>query len=207
MVHDRGGRHRYSVRGLGVFVVIHLRPLPNDHPGNSRLTLQAIEFAACEVFGVDRAVLRVPFGSRKVQHMRFLIWLVARQYTVLSFPQIGLHFDKDHSSVQHGVYTIKEKIADDPNWLDLKRQLENQLQLRGFDMGKDGGRIRVEDDQYYRPRVYDNMTDRERRIAGACFTAGSEGEQFPTTGAQNFREEQVAIDAYHAGKLYAASLA
>lgn len=69
------------------------------------------------------------------------------------------------------------------------------------------GRIRVEDPQFYQPRRYRNMTDRERSIAASCFRAGREGAQFPWTGAANLQEETAALDAYEAGKAYAASLA
>jgi hypothetical protein len=67
-------------------------------------------------------------------------------------------------------------------------------------------RIRVETEQFYQPHRYNDMTERERTIARACFHAGREGAEFPWTGAQNIQEERVALAGYEWGKAYTASL-
>jgi hypothetical protein len=64
-------------------------------------------------------------------------------------------------------------------------------------------RIRVEDPQFYQPRQYNEMTERERVVARAYFLAGMEGG-YPDI-ARGMAEEIIATDAYEAGRAYKAS--
>ena len=70
--------------------------------------LRDIEAAVCFRFGTDLDELRSPRRSRTYTRPRYYIFLLAREFTSLSLPQIGNRYDRDHTTVMHGIKRIKE---------------------------------------------------------------------------------------------------
>lgn len=70
-----------------------------------------------EVSKVVSVITRVPlvdlYGERrtnKVSHARWIVWYIARNCLLKSYPAIGQCFNKDHTTVMHGVKQMQRMI-------------------------------------------------------------------------------------------------
>jgi len=67
--------------------------------------------AVCDVTGYSAAELLGDCRSRELMTPRHVAISVAKEVTGRSFPEIGRHFKRDHSSVFHAVRAIAEQRA------------------------------------------------------------------------------------------------
>lgn len=75
-----------------------------------RYTFDEITEACCRSFDVSRQAVRSRRKDRRLAHCRFAIWMIARERTFLSYPQIGRLSRRDHSTVVHGIQQAKELL-------------------------------------------------------------------------------------------------
>lgn len=69
-------------------------------------------------YGVPKIDIESDRREAKVVHARHVCFWLAKELTLLSYPQIGMAMRRDHSTVMHGVKAI-----------EAKRQSEELLQL------------------------------------------------------------------------------
>ena len=69
--------------------------------------MERIIRATCTVTGLTRNELLSGRRSREFVHARHIAMYLAREYTTLSFPQIGRAMNKDHTTV----YYVANKMA------------------------------------------------------------------------------------------------
>ena len=89
----------------------------------SPVTVRQCMAAACEYYGVRVDDVT---GTRRFKYIsipRHVGMFLARRLTAKSFPQIGLQFEKDHTSVMHAV----QKVASDPDMLEAAREICSNL--------------------------------------------------------------------------------
>jgi len=97
-------------------------------PGRQSLvTYDAIVGAVCERFGLRPADLASRRRSRHVALPRQVAMYLCRRMLNASFPHLGELFQRDHSTVIHGVTTIEHRVKDDPSFLLTVEQLENSI--------------------------------------------------------------------------------
>ncbi len=95
---------------------LHLRGV------EKRITVDEIQKAACEHFGLKQADLLSPGRARALARPRQAAMWLAKQLTTRSLPDIGKRFGgRDHTTVLHAVRRIDELRALDPQ---LARDLE-----------------------------------------------------------------------------------
>lgn len=82
-------------------------------PKGSLPTLRAITAAAIRVLDVCPETLTSRSRELHVSRPRWIVWLLAHKRSGLSLNQIGLFFDRDHSSVLHGVRQMGHRMAKD----------------------------------------------------------------------------------------------
>lgn len=73
-------------------------------------TLEAIQEAVCVVNGVTKADLLSSSRSVPVVRARQLAMYIARELTPLSLAEIARGFDRDHSTVSHGISAVAAKL-------------------------------------------------------------------------------------------------
>lgn len=93
-----------------------LEPEPLQIPiPNQRVTLREIESAICTRWPyLTREILESPQRRRSVARPRQIAYYLARQITPLSLPQIGRRFNRDHSTILHGVRRVAALVESNP---------------------------------------------------------------------------------------------
>jgi chromosomal replication initiator protein len=103
---------------------------PHLRGGEKRVTVDDIQKAAAEHFGLKQADLISERRNRAIARPRQAAMWLAKQLTTRSLPDIGRRFGgRDHTTVLHAVRRIEELKANDPQ---LTRDLETLTRkLRG----------------------------------------------------------------------------
>jgi chromosomal replication initiator protein len=103
---------------------------PTLHGGERRVTVDEIQKATADHFGLKQADLISERRTRVVARPRQAAMWLAKQLTTRSLPDIGRRFGgRDHTTVLHAVRRIEELRAGDPQ---LARDLETLVRkLRG----------------------------------------------------------------------------
>jgi chromosomal replication initiator protein len=103
---------------------------PHLRGGEKRVTVDEIQKATSEHFGLKQADLISPGRARALARPRQAAMWLAKQLTTRSLPDIGRRFGgRDHTTVLHAVRRIDELRAEDPQ---LARDLETLTRkLRG----------------------------------------------------------------------------
>jgi chromosomal replication initiator protein len=95
---------------------------PHLRGGEKRITIDEIQKATCEHYGLKQADLNAPGRARAVARPRQAAMWLAKQLTTRSLPDIGRRFGgRDHTTVLHAVRRIEALRADDAQ---LARDLE-----------------------------------------------------------------------------------
>ena len=77
-------------------------------------TLRDIEAAVCARFGLTPEILRGPKKQRGIARPRQIVMFLAREMTPLSYPQIGAHFHRHHTTVLSGERRIRALMTERP---------------------------------------------------------------------------------------------
>jgi len=78
---------------------------------DSILTLGDIEATVATFFGITPADIHSSRRTRTVSAARTVAMFLARRHTQMSFPEIGRHMGKNHSSVVLGVQRMEKRLA------------------------------------------------------------------------------------------------
>jgi chromosomal replication initiator protein len=78
-----------------------------------RVTAETVMAVTAGYYGITTVELSGRRGMNTVAHARQVAMYLCRELTELSLPQIGDEFDRDHTTVMHGVRKIRGLIACD----------------------------------------------------------------------------------------------
>jgi chromosomal replication initiator protein len=116
--------HRYEITvDAAREVLASLRPAP--HP--ARITYDGILAVVCERFGLRPSDLASRRRSRHIALPRHVAMYLCRRLLNASFPRLGELFQRDHSTVIHGVTSIEQRVKRDPSFLLTVEQLEDAI--------------------------------------------------------------------------------
>ena len=97
------------------------------------ITVRDIQLTVARNFGVDPKEFFSSCRAHDVTGPRQIAMMLSREYTKHSLPRLGKWFDRDHTTVLHGVREAKKRVESDPE-LAAKVQsirwvlIENYLQ-------------------------------------------------------------------------------
>jgi chromosomal replication initiator protein len=112
---------------LAVQVLDELYP-PSLQAGASRLTVETIQDATAEAFGLTRDELLSPSRAARLTWPRQLAMYLAREHTGETLPAIGAHFGgRNHTTVMHACRRTAERLAADPEAHEVVRRLTERL--------------------------------------------------------------------------------
>ncbi len=94
---------------------------------SSRVTYDAIVAAVCERFGLRPGDLASRRRSRHIALPRHVAMYLCRRLLNASFPHLGELFQRDHSTVMHGVMSIERRVRGDASFLLTVEQLEDAI--------------------------------------------------------------------------------
>lgn len=63
----------------------------------------------------------------EIMEPRHVAMFLARRCTLQSFPQIGRALHRDHTTVQHGVHRVRQRIAAEPEFAALVDRLATTI--------------------------------------------------------------------------------
>jgi chromosomal replication initiator protein len=114
---------------LATQVLDELYP-PTLQAGAASPTVEAIQDATAEAFGLTREELLSPSRAARLAWPRQVAMYLAREHTGETLPAIGAHFGgRNHTTVMHACRRAAERLAADPEALEIVRRLTERLTL------------------------------------------------------------------------------
>ncbi|TXH32078.1 MAG: hypothetical protein E6Q98_25840 [Rhodospirillaceae bacterium] len=107
-------------------------PVPPDFDDDDlapiTMMVRRIQQLVCREFEIPMRDL-IAF-TRKPAHTlpRQVAYYLSKEKTLLSLPAIGRKFDRDHSTIHHGVNIIRARLTVDPDLAAAVRRIEGHLQ-------------------------------------------------------------------------------
>jgi len=94
-----------------------------------KVTIENIMSTVAKYYGIPHKDLRSPRRSRMLARPRQVAMALARELTEHSLPDIGQHFEKDHTTVLHADRKIKELRETD---IRIREDYENLLRQLSY---------------------------------------------------------------------------
>jgi hypothetical protein len=104
-------------------------------PPRKRPLIETVQRATAAHYNVSRREMLTARRARDVMHPRQAAYYLAKKLTKATLPEIGRAFNRDHSSVLHGVRKIERLMETDATLLADLHAIANAL---GFDLNKEG---------------------------------------------------------------------
>jgi chromosomal replication initiator protein len=104
-------------------------------------SLRDIEAAACARFGLTLEQLRGPRKCLYVVRPRQIVMYLAREMTPLSYPRIGAHFHRDHTTVLSGERRIRELIEIKPKVAAYVREVRAMVKPREKQLAREWAQL------------------------------------------------------------------
>lgn len=102
--------------------------------GPKFMTAADIKSLVAEYFGMTPQEITGPSRYAPIVHARQVAFYLARKFTMLSLPKIGDIFQRDHTSVMHGIARIEKKREPnstlDADLMKLEIQIAETLKRR-----------------------------------------------------------------------------
>ena len=95
--------------------------------GESKPNIEAIQHTVAEFFHIQVADLK---SKKRTQHIAFcrqVAMYLCRKMTMSSFPTIGEHFSRDHSTVIHAFNLIQRRVTNDSAFRFSIEKIEREL--------------------------------------------------------------------------------
>jgi chromosomal replication initiator protein len=97
-------------------------------PGERRVSIENIQRAVCQEFGLTLPQLRSRNNSRPIAYPRQVAMYLAKELTMASLPQIGREFGgKHHTTVLHSINKISQSRQSDRHLNRLLNKLRDSL--------------------------------------------------------------------------------
>ena len=100
-------------------------------------SLRDIEAAVCARFGLTPEILRGPKKHRGIARPRQIVMFLAREMTPLSYPRIGAHFHRDHTTVLFGERRIRELMGIKPKVAEYVRECRALVKPREKELARE----------------------------------------------------------------------
>ena len=107
-------------------------------PFTAPIKLAEIKYSVCGAWGIAVAQLSSDRRSTQVVHPRFAAWRLARDLTNCSFVVIGRYFQRDHTTIMHGIYRANDLLKESADFKSKYRICESILDAG---TGKPVGRV------------------------------------------------------------------
>jgi chromosomal replication initiator protein len=97
-------------------------------PGERRVSIENIQRAVCQEFGLTVPQLRSRNNSHPIAYPRQVAMYLAKELTMASLPQIGREFGgKHHTTVLHSINKISQLRQSDRHLNRLLNKLRDSL--------------------------------------------------------------------------------
>lgn len=91
-----------------------MRPPPVRLPTVVPSVVPSVVAATARFYGVTAALINGAPRYREVVRARHIAMYIAKKVTGLSYPSLGREFNRDHSTILHGVKQVEERLGREP---------------------------------------------------------------------------------------------
>ncbi|MDQ6676628.1 MAG: chromosomal replication initiator protein DnaA [Acidobacteriota bacterium] len=119
-----------SLTGAAITLPMAQQTLKNLlHAQDRRITIDAIQRAVAEKFGIKQAALKEKSNTRAIVYPRQVAMYLVKELTTASLPEIGRAFgNKHHTTVIHSIQKIAQSRLTDPELNRILHSLIDSLQ-------------------------------------------------------------------------------
>lgn len=100
---------------------------PGFAPRRAAPSVELIQEAVCECFGLSREELLSPSRSPRITRARHLAMYVAREHSDSSLAEISRAFHRDHSTVLHALRRVRSQLEPGSSFHDSLNQVRSLL--------------------------------------------------------------------------------
>ena len=93
-------------------------------------TMDQITRSVCAAHGVEMTQLKSRRRDARITQVRHMAYWLCRQVKNNSYPKIGRYFDRDHSTIMHGVEKFDQQVRADPVLRKMTKRAIDCLERR-----------------------------------------------------------------------------
>ena len=97
-------------------------------------TVDTIKLVVCNDYNISMGDMDSECRASSLARPRQLAMYLARTMTSASFPDIGRSFNKDHTTIMHGVKNIQRHLDNDPILRDRTTRLIEQIGFKDVEV-------------------------------------------------------------------------
>ena len=105
-------------------------------PLSIRRKLEAVDIAVSDIFYISESELRSGSTDPGITFPRQIAMYLAREVTSASFPQIGRHYSRHHSTVIHAVKNVRKETEHNPIAKKIIKKIEKRIKQEMMNMEK-----------------------------------------------------------------------
>lgn len=94
---------------------------------NKRIEISFIQREVEKRYGISHDEMVGKKRERRINNPRQIAMYLSREMTTASYPDIGKKFNRDHSTIMHGVENIEEQISKSPSFYNEIRSLTESI--------------------------------------------------------------------------------
>ena len=95
-----------------------------ERQSNMSPTIERIEDEVCKAFEITIEELHSNTRKRPIPIARYFVWYFAKRNSIFqNIVKMGLHFNKDHATVLHGLHLVADLIAFDKHYKEIHNKL------------------------------------------------------------------------------------
>ncbi len=100
--------------------------------GSSRLTIEMIQHAVEDFYGVSHSDLISNKRNRKIAHPRQVAIYLCRELLEATFKAIGEAFNRDHSTIMHSFDLINNGLSEDRNLREETEAIREKIRIQQY---------------------------------------------------------------------------
>jgi chromosomal replication initiator protein len=103
----------------------------DNNAARGHATLEGIEKAVCEAFGITAREMKSPRRTRSIMEARQVGMYLARRLTTYSLKEVGAFFgNKSHATALHAEVKIRQTVSKSPSMAEIVRKIEGAVMRR-----------------------------------------------------------------------------
>jgi chromosomal replication initiator protein len=118
-----------SMQGTPITLEFAKGVLKEVMSNSSPLSIEDVQKAVCNAFNVKLSDMKSKRRHRSISRPRQIAMYLCRTCLSATYPDIGSHFNKDHSTVITAVTNVEKLISSDPGIKEMVESIRRQLGL------------------------------------------------------------------------------
>lgn len=117
----------YDIANISYMTLPGVRPEMNRVSFHTYANIDKVVRVVTDFTGVTIEKMMSTARASYVSDSRFIMWYMLRKFTKMTLTDIGVMFNRDHTSVMYGENRCKDLIKTEPDFRNKVRFMEQQL--------------------------------------------------------------------------------